>query len=335
MKRTQRTHGFTLIELLVVIAIIALLVGLLLPALNQARARANQLKDATQLRGIHQSMLTFAGEFEDGSLPLPGLLRRRQEGTPVSFALPPGSGQEWTRMNTTDRLYSMAIMQNYFSPDLVVGPTEPSPNVVVKDNYNWEAFSPVRGIYWAGADALYGGSGGTEAERFKADIALESNSSYSHMVLSGDRKRRQWRTTLDSQFPVFSNRGVRNGGYDSVPDLTPGANVPAPNAQLYESSETLLIHGSRKQWVGNVVFNDGRTELLRTFSPQGINITFAGQEPIPDIIFANQTGGSETSGDGRDAYLLMYETISVGSGTPDWNSSTGQTISNPSGQLWD
>ena len=52
--------GFTLVELLVVISIIALLIGILLPALGAARRTARLMQSNTQVRGIHQAMLIYA-----------------------------------------------------------------------------------------------------------------------------------------------------------------------------------------------------------------------------------------------------------------------------------
>lgn len=61
----MRTRGFTLIELLVVIAIIALLIGILLPALGQARGVARQVKGASNLRSIAQSINVYANEYNE------------------------------------------------------------------------------------------------------------------------------------------------------------------------------------------------------------------------------------------------------------------------------
>lgn len=58
--RLSPRRGFTLIELLVVISIIALLIAILLPALGSARRSARQMASNTQLRGIHQGMVTYA-----------------------------------------------------------------------------------------------------------------------------------------------------------------------------------------------------------------------------------------------------------------------------------
>lgn len=58
-----RQSGFTLVELLVVIAIIALLVGILLPSLNQARQMAYCAKTGGNLHNVGLAMETFASDY--------------------------------------------------------------------------------------------------------------------------------------------------------------------------------------------------------------------------------------------------------------------------------
>lgn len=65
----QSNKGFTLVELLVVIGIIALLVSILLPALNKARESASNIKCMSNLRQIMTAMQMYALTYKD-AVPL-------------------------------------------------------------------------------------------------------------------------------------------------------------------------------------------------------------------------------------------------------------------------
>ncbi len=330
----RKRSAFTLIELLVVIAIIALLIGILLPALAKAKAQANKLKDATQIRSLGQGLVMFAAGNNE-NYPLPSRLDKNDKTLKLQ-----GNESPVTK-DTTGNIFAILVQGGLIDVEISVSPID---NGDYEKDDDYEFDSPIGAggsslqeraqALWdpnfAGTpnDATYNAGIGTNAGPNGVGIG---NFSYAHLPPLLLRRAR-WENTFSATEAVLSNRGPGAYELDGSPSdgswsLVDTSSVTTVDGTrpLGTTSLTLLTQGAKTKWAGNVGFNDNHVEFFSDPDPESIVWTFtgltAGKISKSDNIFVNEddqdrlvTAGLATgptleiggASSNRNALLMQY-----------------------------
>lgn len=302
----SRRQAFTIFELLFLLAFFSQVLAGAFVLLRTPRHRDvdSQIRDSTQVRGIHQGLVLFAQNNND-SYPVPSVLDKANTTLTAESAKDDLGG-----------VLSILLWNGFFSPELTVSPRERSRLVRVNDTYNLsdpkDAVRTKQGnqALW---DPAYRGSSAEQVAKagtkpvgtLPADANVVAHNSYAFMPFFGER-RKLWSNTFVSTEAALGNRGPMYevlGEQDKVSyrlldtDAQPKSQGFTSETGKGTTSATLRTY-RKDGWSGNIAFNDNHVQFLTRPDPEDVPYTFSGlpgaSRQRPDNIFLSENDATVT-----------------------------------------